>query len=530
MPVRQTTSVLSIFVPWAVLLASVMFAAIVRTRLLQIPLERDEGEYAYAGQLLLQGIPPYGELFNMKFPGTYAAYALIMAIFGQSIAGIHIGFLLCNTAAIVLVFFLGRRLYGVSAGAASSAAYGLLSIGAGVNGTQGHATHLIVLVVLAGSSLLLYAVFTSRTTYLLSSGFFFGLGILMKQHAVFFAIFGAVYLAWEQGITRRKLETPALLSLMIYLAGLSVPLAFTSIALWRAGVFGQFWFWTFTYGRQYVLETTLADGISELSVSFSHVVGPNLLLWIFAAAGLLLTWWRNQFRMAARFTTSLLLFSFLGVCPGLYFREHYFVIMLPAVALFIGAALRSLQGLFGNVPSYLYLGVLLFSLSQQSEFLFRLSPHQAARMMYSINPFPEAIPVADYLRSHTSEGERIAVLGSEPEIYFYAHRRSVTGYIYTYAMMEPQPYALSMQNAMIHDIETARPAYVVLATVSTSWIIRATSSRHIFEWWNAFWPQRYKKVGVVEVTHSGQTKYNWDNVESYEPKSGVILEVYQRRD
>ena len=31
----------------------------IRIRLLGIPLERDEGEYAYAGQLILQGVPPY---------------------------------------------------------------------------------------------------------------------------------------------------------------------------------------------------------------------------------------------------------------------------------------------------------------------------------------------------------------------------------------------------------------------------------------------------------------------------------------
>src|SRR5439155_22862555 len=31
----------------------------IRLRLLDIPLDRDEGEYAYFGQLLLRGIPPY---------------------------------------------------------------------------------------------------------------------------------------------------------------------------------------------------------------------------------------------------------------------------------------------------------------------------------------------------------------------------------------------------------------------------------------------------------------------------------------
>ena len=45
--------------------------AIIRIRLLSFPLERDEGEYAYFGQLILQGIPPYKLAYNLKLPGTY---------------------------------------------------------------------------------------------------------------------------------------------------------------------------------------------------------------------------------------------------------------------------------------------------------------------------------------------------------------------------------------------------------------------------------------------------------------------------
>jgi hypothetical protein len=46
-----------------------LFAAI-RWCLRDMPLERDEGEYAYAGPLILQGIPPYQIAYNMKLPGT----------------------------------------------------------------------------------------------------------------------------------------------------------------------------------------------------------------------------------------------------------------------------------------------------------------------------------------------------------------------------------------------------------------------------------------------------------------------------
>src|ERR1022692_5078963 len=76
---------------WILVALSILFVVVVRVRLREMPLERDEGEYAYAGQLMLQGVPPYREAYTMKLPGTYAAYALIMAVLGQSASGIHAG-------------------------------------------------------------------------------------------------------------------------------------------------------------------------------------------------------------------------------------------------------------------------------------------------------------------------------------------------------------------------------------------------------------------------------------------------------
>src|SRR3954470_17866255 len=91
--------------PWILLSLTLLFMFAVRFRLRDTPLERDEGEYAYAGQLILEGIPPYKLAYNMKFPGTYAAYAAIMAVFGQSPSGIHLG-IACVTFATALLFYL----------------------------------------------------------------------------------------------------------------------------------------------------------------------------------------------------------------------------------------------------------------------------------------------------------------------------------------------------------------------------------------------------------------------------------------
>src|SRR5208282_2567406 len=90
----------------AVVLLAIIFFGLIRYRLRDMPLERDEGEYAYSGQLLLQGIPPYKLAYNMKLPGIYAAYGAILATLGETPEGIHLGLLLVNAATTLLLYFL----------------------------------------------------------------------------------------------------------------------------------------------------------------------------------------------------------------------------------------------------------------------------------------------------------------------------------------------------------------------------------------------------------------------------------------
>ncbi len=123
-----------------------------------------------------------------------------------------------------------------------------------------------------------------------------------------------------------------------------------------------------------------------------------------------------------------------------------------------------------------------------------MTPTQAATEIWGAdNPFPEAISAAAYIRSHTAPDTLIAVLGSEPEIYFYAHRRSATPYIYMYGLMEPQPYALKMQNDVVRDLRT------------TARSISSTSIRHS-PGWSAKIPRRAFSTGGT-ITGPGATNY-----------------------
>ena len=238
-------------IAWYVLAVTVFGMALaIRIRLLSIPLERDEGEYAYAGQLMLQGMPPYKLAYNMKFPGTYAAYALIMSLFGQTISGIHIGLLLVNAATVVLIFLLGKRLKDWIAGTAAAISYAVISLSASVLGLASHATHFVMLPVLGGALLLLNQSDRRLCGRLFGSGLLFGLGVLMKQPAVFFVLFGTLYLLVKNSQRRLGFKT-VLVRNVVFGAGVIFPFGITSLLLWSTGVFDKFWFWTVSYAREY---------------------------------------------------------------------------------------------------------------------------------------------------------------------------------------------------------------------------------------------------------------------------------------
>ena len=520
---------------WGVILLAlvILFFSAIRFRLRDMPLERDEGEYAYAGQLILQGIAPYALAYNMKLPGTYAAYALMMAVFGQSPAAVHIGMILVNDAAIMLVFLLARRLWGNTAGLAAACTYALLSNSESVLGFAGHATHFVMLCALGGILLLLRALETHRPALYFVSGICMGLAFVMKQPGLVFVVFGAFYIAATQW--REPEKRPILIRLAIYGAGTIFPFALTCLWLGLAGQLGRMWFWTYAYARQYGSLTTLWDGWENLFVLGYYVVSSNYLLWILAAVGLAALAWDSRGKHAF-FTVAFLVFSWGGVCVGFYFRPHYFILVLPAISLLAGlavsAAQHELSQLFNRtlataIPAVLFVIVAVLSVSAQSDFLFRMDPVAACRWAYGNSPFPEAEVIAQYLKQNTKDDARIAILGSEPEIYLYSGRHSATGYIYVYPLFEPQRFAVDMQKEMAKEIEDHHPEYVVLVKVATSWQFRPGADMWMVNWFHNYLAAHYQMVGVADILPS-QTRYLWgDAARSYKEESDAALEVYK---
>src|ERR1035438_3304131 len=281
---------------YGLLLLIILFFALICFQLRESPLERDEGEYAYAGQLILQGIPPYQLVYSMKLPGTFAAYSVILAVFGQTPGAIHLGLLLINAATTFLVFLLARRLFGPLAGLVAGASYALLSTSPSVVGFAGHATHFVVLPAVGGILLLLMAIEARRVWLLFCSGVLLGLAFLMKQPGIMFAVFGGLYLVKSEYRDGRLDWRGLAPKTGAFVLGLVLPFAVTCLALLAAGSFHKFWFWTFLYSQEYASIIGVREGLHLFRLNAAQVVKPAFWIWAIAGVGLSALAWNRKAR------------------------------------------------------------------------------------------------------------------------------------------------------------------------------------------------------------------------------------------
>jgi 4-amino-4-deoxy-L-arabinose transferase-like glycosyltransferase len=518
---------------WLLLILALVAA--VRIRLLSVPLERDEGEYAYAGQLMLEGVPPYQLIYNMKMPGIYAAYALIMAMFGQSATGIHLGFMLVNFGAIVLLYFVGRRFLDRAGAVAASAAYALLSASPHVQGLNAHATHFVVLAALGAILVLLRAQERGGWAGFFWSGSLFGVAFLMKQPGGAFVFFGFSLMlraAWRRQPPDWKADG---LRLAVYGAGAAAPIVLTGLILWRAGVWDRFWWWTVVYARVHATALPWAIGFLRLARFFTDW-SWDTLFWALALAGFFCMLMGKGRADPKFFFLSLFSFSVASLLPTLHFTGHYFVLMLPVVALLAARAVTAAAAQLAAQPlavarraPWILFGLVWIGVAWSNRAVFfEWGPEEAARRMYPSNDFQVYPVVADYLKSHAPPAATFAVLGSEPELLFYTHRRSVTGYIYMYDLVQEQPFRQRMEKEMISEVEERRPDYIVFVNLIFSWMpFPPERFQTIEQWLMQYTDSQYDPYGVVTFPPN---QYYWgpDCLRQVPPGHRFIA-IFQRK-
>ncbi|MFN8285682.1 MAG: glycosyltransferase family 39 protein [Chitinophagales bacterium] len=477
----------------AALLAALALLLYSRILYSHILFERDEGEYAHAGQLILNGLKPYHEAYNMKFPGTYAMYALFMGIGGQTPEAVHWGTLimLCITAMFI---FLTVRLItnNASASLVSVVVFFALNSTMSGEGLMSNAEHFVNVFAAAGLYFLFAFDVSKKTRQLLLAGFFSGCAIIMKQHGYVFVLFGLLFLGlqWVKDFSPQAFKR-------IFIYGLSAvsPLLILLFIVILNGTFHKFFFLTFSYARAYV--GMYPASFNEFRGAAHTVAAGSRHIWWIAEASIIALLLLSKKRYALLLVLLCVLCT-VAIGTGGYYRFHYYILYYVAFGVVSGVALAYLQRVGMLTAAAAWFSCLLFMVlffANYKDKILSKDPISEFRLHYHWSPFYDAPAFCDTLNTLMKPGQRLTALSNEPELYFFSKRVSATPYIYDYALFENQPYAELMLNEYLQDVEHERPDVFVYSTIAFD-VRNNTTFNKFKDWW-----LNYRKAFKLEKAY-----------------------------
>lgn len=504
------------FWTWDILVlgALLLFVLMVRVHLLSVPFERDEGGFAYIAYQMIEGKQLYVDLYEIKPPLLYMTYALFITIFGHSIEGIHTGLLLFDLAYILLLFFFARSFFDKTIALVASAAFAILSLSPNLLGFAAHATHFAILPGLGGIALLMKALETDHKKLFFWAGLAFGTAFLYKQQVIHFMLFGGVYTIVDFARKKPSNWKNWFISEAILVVGSVLPYALVVLFMIITGRFDDFWFYTFTWPSEFATSSETGASWYIFDLQIKNVITNQEWLWYLAPAGLValfLVPTKNQWRF---FIGLFALFMSLSVATGFHFYQHYFVVLIPAIALLNGFFVRNvglLVNKFLNVNWGIVFPLALFALAwgqiiqHDSSYFFEPDPDKILHNAYGTNPFVESPVIGQFIQANSQPSDQLVIACSEPQIGFYAQRSSVTGHAFTYPLVDNGNYMQQLQDEFIEDITTKQPEISVFTFLGTSWLNRDPSGR-LFNFMQKMHQEKYQLIGVTDCVPMRKTQ------------------------
>ncbi|MDI3402338.1 ArnT family glycosyltransferase [Streptomyces cavernicola] len=352
----------------------------------------DEGYLAVQARMLADGGALYETVVDRKPPLLPWLYEASFALFGDdSLLPLKVLAVLAHLATAVLLASLARRRWGDAAGRTAGVLYLFLSVGLNPEDTQAATFEVFMLPATAA------AVWLADRRRWVWCGAAVAAAFLTKQTggAVLLPV---LWLLWVSGARRADVLRLA--------AGAVLPVLAAALATDPRG----FLFWTVTGSGAYASFTG-----SELHV-LSRALSNAALLAV-ACAGLLPALVRGL-RISRAGVADLWVWlgaSAVAVCVGFHFFGHYYLQLVPALALLGTAALQSLPRDWTSAT---------LSTSALACALFLAWGLLAARP-----DLAHAERVAQAVSRATDADDRVLVWGMHPETYWLADRTPASRYL-----------------------------------------------------------------------------------------------------
>lgn len=430
-----------------------------------MPLERDEGEYAYSAWLMRSGKGvPYRDSFLQKPPMIVYTYALVETFAPKSDkVGFRVAGFLASLVTAGLVWKLGKREFGGRAGMWGAWLWAAFAQQMMFSPIAANAEKFMVLPMLG-------AVALARGGE--RRGWRWGLAGALAAMSVLYKpicapVLGAhftlaIFSRPRKGDAARTLraalrDADRVLAWLV-VGGVAAGFAGLEWFAWK-GALGAIWECTVKYTGEYA---KLAGSPWQSAMLWWRLIG-TWKMWLvlgMAATGALLRW-RDGWRWAAVSAVAAVV-----AMTGL--NGHYFLMVLPFFAMLAGAGVERVSAFGGGRRAWqgAFLTFALFAVltgTGQERRMFSMRPEHLCEVFYKGNPFVEAEAAGPLVVQSCREDETVHVVGSEPEILWYARRKGTTRFDIAYPMTLPTGCAAGYQAETLEVLARETPAAVVVA-------------------------------------------------------------------
>jgi 4-amino-4-deoxy-L-arabinose transferase-like glycosyltransferase len=401
----------------------VLLTAVIRLPLLVYPRALDdENMYSLVANEIVDGGRPYVDAVDRKPPLLFWTYAAVFELGGKfNWKALHAVAFVWTLLTMVGLYAIGAELFERETGLVAALLYSVFQPWAFFDDLAFNGELLMNLPIVWAWAIAFRRSSSLIRPELLASGALLGAAFLLKQPAAIAAVPLGIYLLLPSYRSSRDISSAASITHAAVLTlGFIATLTFVTVILWKQCILRDAFYWTIT--DHTIPHVFLTTGFLR-TLLFVALCLPLVLGAAMGTRHNLIPWAGKSAEKIA--LLGLLIASAIGVCAGGRFYPHYYIQLIPPLALLAAPVYvrvwsrktRSPLALLRPDGSYVWLAVIViaFSINHWRE---RVGPTEAGL----------------YLSEHSAPDDRIFVWGQESSIYLDARRRPACRYIATFPL------------------------------------------------------------------------------------------------
>jgi hypothetical protein len=478
---------------WFGILGLIILFVSLRWNNFDSPLTRDEGEYAYAAQLLAHGLAPYEHAFIQKPPMVFYSYAFadffLPHVFWapRLLAGVF------TALATILLGYIARLEFGKGFALPVMWLVTPLLLLPEIEQFTANTEMFMLLPLLATVAVYCHSRQHGHLPkHWFAAGFLAATTLLYKYTALPVLLFIFVIWSAELWCHGKKFNFFSRCWFSAFLGGSAAAVLILGFFLRQDGG-ARFWECTVLFNHYYAASSNF-----RLAAFWSRIGEFWSAWWILFLVPLAIFW---QPKPRVWFWIGIFFCALLATGASAY--GHYYLIVMPFWALLsaagIGVLAKNIARWLPGLDRFIFFTIAAFvvflELKPDLPWLLCTREHFAEAKMSGWSPFLESPLVAKRIDELSSPDDTVFIAGSEPQILCYAQRFSASRFITAYPLMIPTPVALGYQREAIEDLRQHPPALIVSVQLSTSWLRQESSPLDFFAFLNRFLKQNYEPVG-----------------------------------